>query len=407
MSFWKKALRLVEKAAAPIADVALAATGNAEFIPLANAGISTTENLASGQSIGKSLGQGAISGAESLALQEAAGSVGLGEGNTAFNEALGITGDNPAGTGFPDIGSAVKNGLNYLSDSATSALGGAEDYLGITPSAESAVTDAEGQSVPTGAMPSTANASGTGLSASSASSDIDQTFKDLSSEGNLGQTAAPSELPPLSSGETALPQTPAPPTLPSLTASAAPASAPSSTLGTIANAAKYAIPLGGLAYQAIRGPAQPSAEDRALQVGGAATAPLLATETNSLNAYNSGQLTQPQQANVLKYVQNQQNALIQQLASQGVRNVKNDSRYISGMETIQQNALALQQQYLTASLNAGLSAAGQASGNLTNVANQQLKDDNDYQGALSRAFGSLGAAFGTDTGTTIKIGAAA
>lgn len=95
--------------AAPIGDIAAIATGNPELIPLINAGATTASNLGHGQSLGKSLARGGISGVEALGAQELAGAVGIGEGNSAFNSALGITGDNPAGTGLPDIGKGISD----------------------------------------------------------------------------------------------------------------------------------------------------------------------------------------------------------------------------------------------------------------------------------------------------------
>lgn len=101
-----------------LTDIALVATGNPEFIPLANAGESTAGNLAKGKGIGKSLGMGAVSGLESLAGQEAAGAIGIGGGNSAFNNALGID-ISPAATGLPDVG----GGFSDFLSKAGSALG--------------------------------------------------------------------------------------------------------------------------------------------------------------------------------------------------------------------------------------------------------------------------------------------
>lgn len=108
-----------------ISDVIAAFTGNAELIPLINAGETAGLDLSKGDSLGKSLGQGAISGGEALAGQEAFGALGIGQGNTAFNSALGITGDNPAGTGLPDVGRGISSlfsstGLNSTTGDASS-----------------------------------------------------------------------------------------------------------------------------------------------------------------------------------------------------------------------------------------------------------------------------------------------
>lgn len=158
-----------------------------------------------------------------------------------------------------------------------------------------------------------------------------------------------------------------------------------------------ALPLAGLAYQAIKGPGKPPADSVALAPGGAATAPLLSLENQGATEASTGQLTPTQQANILQYVQGQQNQLIQQLASQGVADPTKDTRYIQGMAQIQQNALALQQQYITAAINEATSAGGAASQNIATVANQQITEDSDFSNALASAFGALGSSIGGGT----------
>lgn len=109
-----------------LSDVVATATGNPELIPLINGAETASGDLVRGQSLGKSLAQGALSGGEALAEQEALGAVGIGQGNTAFNNALGITGDNPLGTGLPDIG----NGISNLFGSSSSTPGAATTSAG-------------------------------------------------------------------------------------------------------------------------------------------------------------------------------------------------------------------------------------------------------------------------------------
>jgi len=157
---------------------------------------------------------------------------------------------------------------------------------------------------------------------------------------------------------------------------------------------KAALPLAGAAYSAIKGPAALPADARNLQAGGAATAPLLALENQGANEAITGQLTQPQQAQVLQYVQNAQNALFQQLASAGVTNPTQDSRYIAGMQKIEQDAMALQQQFITQAIQQATSAGGAASSNIASVANEQIQQDTEYQNALSAAFAALGGSIG-------------
>lgn len=427
-----------------VGDVAAAATGNAEFIPLINAGVTGANDIASGQSVGKSLEGAALSGGEALAGQEVAGAVGLGQGNTAFNNAFGITGDTPAGTGLPDIGGA-----------ANSALGGVENFLGVGDTApaagaisptdltagEPAATTPGGS--PTAATPSTATPTGGAIvGAGQAAGTADQAIGAITSPGAIAGTST-SATPGLgslnASGSDAFNGTPAGNagaiTGTDLTAGEPAATGVNAATDNLVNSfsssqaapttpaaggagggilgtgisgkslAGAALPLGYAAYNAIKGSAPLPSEDQPLELSGAVTGPLATTEANSLNAYNSGTLTAPQQAQVLQYVQGQQNALIQQLASEGVTDFKNDSRYIQGMSTIQQNATAMQEQFLQASLTAGLSAAGGAAQNLSQVAQQQLSDDASFQTSLQNAFGAIGGIIG---GTpNIRIGATA
>lgn len=127
------------------------------FLPAINAAETTGIDLAKGQGLGKSLRAGAISGGLTLGGQELAGAVGLGQGNSIFNNALGITGDNPAGTGLPDLGKMFSD-TTGLGGSATSpnnagtalSPGGSADVSGApisTPSAGGTVGSAGGSAV--------------------------------------------------------------------------------------------------------------------------------------------------------------------------------------------------------------------------------------------------------------------
>lgn len=86
----------------PVSDVAAFASGFPELIPLINAGETTGLDLASGKSLGKSLGQGAISGGEAFGAQQAIGalgaefpqtaqSLGLPTGGNSLSDLLGVT----------------------------------------------------------------------------------------------------------------------------------------------------------------------------------------------------------------------------------------------------------------------------------------------------------------------------
>lgn len=157
---------------------------------------------------------------------------------------------------------------------------------------------------------------------------------------------------------------------------------------------KNAIPVAGLGYAALKGPSALPNDVKNLQSSGAVTAPLLALEQSNANEALTGQLSASQQASVTQMVQNAQNQLLQQLASSGVSDPTHDSRYISGMQEIQQRAMALQQSYIQQALGNATSTAGAAGTNISAVANEQIQLDKDYQDALAAAFAALGGTAG-------------
>lgn len=153
---------------------------------------------------------------------------------------------------------------------------------------------------------------------------------------------------------------------------------------------KSALPVGALAYNAIKGPAKLPSASGALAPNGAATAPLLALENQGATEAQTGQLTPAQQSTITQGIRQQENLLLQQLASQGVTDPTHDSRYLSGMQQIQEWAQAQQQQYITAAIQEAVSAGGAASGNIATVANEQIQNDSSFQQSLAEAFGALG-----------------
>lgn len=431
------AVHEVEKFAGPILDVAAIATGNPELLPFAQAAGSTISGVSQGESFGKALGQGAIGGAEALAGQEALGALGIGSGNSLVNNALGID-ISPGATGLPDVGGYISNAADKVGNALGFTQGGSASPIAGT-SASGTALDANGNPlsatnpVSTSVSPSagsiasagnigelggqqigeqlggglTGEATGTspglGTLASGAASDsalgaagtdaIGSTGSGLAGQFAAGVGGAPSLAAP-AVGDLA-----------SAAPAAGGAAAPSnSLLGTLGNAAaKAALPAAGIAYDIAKGPAKLPSASQALQPRGAATGPLLQLEQSAAQEASTGQLTPSQQASVLQYVQESQNALIQQLANAGVTNVKNDSRYIQGMQQIQQQALALQNQYITQAINTATSAGGAASGNIATVANQQIQQDAAYQDALAKAFGALGESIG---GGSYRVAAA-
>jgi hypothetical protein len=141
---------------------------------------------------------------------------------------------------------------------------------------------------------------------------------------------------------------------------------------------------------AIKGPSAVPSSIQPLTAGGAVTAPLLATEASQLGEANSGTLTPGQAATIGTYVSQASSALYQQLANEGVTNPTADSRYIAGMQQIQQQALAMTQSYINAAFTNGFSAAGAAAGDLTTAANAQVAQDTAFSTALNSAMTSFG-----------------
>lgn len=397
-----------------VSDVVATATGNPELIPLINAGESTGEGLVKGEGLGKSLVQGAESGGIALAGQEAAGSIGIGGGNSFVNDALGV--DSGLGLGLPDVGGGINDALNSAGDSISNAYGDVKDSLGLSPSttaSSSSITDLSNGAGGTAATGGTTSATGgTGAPGISASAAPEVAQQQISTQlgsnatgaiggdtgfGSVAPGAGPFDVAANNFGKTLDPSlsgiTPA-----STSAASGAAGASGSSLSKLAPL----VPLGNLAYQAISGPGKLPSSAASLAAGGAATKPLLDTETAQLGEANSGQLTAPQQANIQQYVSQAQNQLIQQLANSGVTNFKNDSRYLEGMKQIQAQALAQQQQYIQNAVSNGVAAGGAASGNIAGVANEQISQDKEFQDALAAAFGSFGSLVGGQP--NIRIG---
>jgi hypothetical protein len=80
--------------------------------------------------------------------------------------------------------------------------------------------------------------------------------------------------------------------------------------------------------------------------------------------------------------------------NEGVQDPAQDSRYISGMATIAQNAQIMGQQFVTAALTSGLAAAGDAQSALTTAAQAQINVDQEFQSALNSSMQSFGLIMG-------------
>lgn len=168
------------------------------------------------------------------------------------------------------------------------------------------------------------------------------------------------------------------------------------TLNSVLNnpAARLGIAALPAAASLIRGqPAVPQ-DIKPLTAGGAVTSPLIATETSQLNAANSGTLTAPQAAQVANFKQKAEGQLFQQLANQGVADPRQDSRFVQGLQEIEQQATAMTENFVQTAFKNGFTAAGAAAPALTTAANAQVAQDNDFQSALNAAMQAFGQAQG-------------
>lgn len=133
-----------------IGDVAAVATLNPELIPVINGGLKVAGGLQTGQSIGKSLGQGAIAGAESFGAQELGGALGnafpetgaalgLDTSGNSLTDALGMTSGAGSFAGPGTIGGDISNLFNGGGSGALTGL-----TSGASPSASAASSGASG-----------------------------------------------------------------------------------------------------------------------------------------------------------------------------------------------------------------------------------------------------------------------
>lgn len=144
---------------------------------------------------------------------------------------------------------------------------------------------------------------------------------------------------------------------------------------------------GFTAVEALQGPEPLAPAAKSLQNQGNA---LNATGQQDLANAEAGIVTAPQQAEISEYVQNAQNQLYQQLASAGVTNPQGDSRYIQGMQQIQQQAQAMAAAYIQQTFTNAMGEAGQAANDLNAAAADQTSSDNTFTTALSNATASIG-----------------
>ena len=144
----------------------------------------------------------------------------------------------------------------------------------------------------------------------------------------------------------------------------------------------------------IGGQSQVPSSINPLLASGSVTGPLIGAEQTNLNAANAGQLTPGAAASIIQFQQQAEQALYQQLANEGVRDPRQDSRFIAGMQQIQSQVAQLTQQFITQQFTLGFQAAGEARGALVSAANAQIANDNAFQTALRDSMLAFGASQG-------------
>jgi hypothetical protein len=154
----------------------------------------------------------------------------------------------------------------------------------------------------------------------------------------------------------------------------------------ITKTAEIAAPLGMLGYTLASGPAGlPPAMEQALSNLG----PVQNLARTDLRNAAANKITPAQTAQIATYKQNATNQLYQFYASQG-RNPLQDTDYIQGVEQINQNAIAMQQQFIDAMVTEGIQAQGAVSSELNAAANLQVANDNAFNQSISSALQSFG-----------------
>lgn len=110
----------------------------------------------------------------------------------------------------------------------------------------------------------------------------------------------------------------------------------------------------------------------------------------------SGQLSGPQQAAVDQATQNAKNQINQYFSSIGQAN---STSHMQALKQVDDQALAMRQQYLDTALQQGLQAAGVAQGPLQTIAQYQIGQDRQLQDAFANFASGLGSMFGSKAGT--------
>lgn len=339
-------------------DILATATGNPEFIPLINAG----ETYAGTGNIGKS----AISGGEALAGQELAGAVGIGDGNSILNNAVGITGDNPEGTGLPDIGkllSSVGNSTgisNVLAQLGLTSGNNTAD-IGVGSGAVDSQGFPVGQATTIGSAPVGA---GTGAGGGLDLSTLQNFNPDLSSA--TGGAAAPASV------------------ASQFTSGAAAPGASGGIMNTLKQAlsktglsAPQALAVGGIGLDALKGNQKTGAEK---SLAGNA-----AQENTIAQNIQNGTLNPTQQATIQQQTNDAINTIKSKYASMGLSGSTIEQQAI---QQVRDQSVLLGQQVAQQAATGALNALGASDGIYQQLMNSALSGDE----SLMKALAAMGAA---------------
>jgi hypothetical protein len=168
------------------------------------------------------------------------------------------------------------------------------------------------------------------------------------------------------------------------------------------DALKYGVPLAGLAFTALRGEQALPPQTRGIMDLAGAEGSMAKT---FLQAGEAGQITPAQAAQIAIYKQNAINQLRQQFANAG-RTPDSDSAYLQGVQQIEQQAVAMQQQFIDSLIKNGMAAAGGATAALTSVANMQIQEDKNFQTAIGDAMKAVGTVYGSSGQRQLVVRAA-
>ena len=438
---------VIEPVIGPVLDVAAAATGNPELIPLIQAGVGAGESLASGKAIGSSLLTGAEQGGIALAGQEAAGAFGIGSGNTAFNNALGIN-ISPSATGLPDIGSALGFGSSPNTGGASPASGasassspsgittslsgtsGTPGASGVTGGGAAATPAAPAGAAPSGDVTLSADqsflnsggsASGTGSGSAGIQSAADSNFTNASpgstfgSGSGSGSSTSGAFTPPGSNPSGSVGNTAAdsnflagsPPSAPTANAGQGPTVAnaanlsnttapagnsvvnafkdPSvSSIGTaLGNNANILTSLAGLGTDAVKGMQTPKGQSQLLH--DANSLDTLAKQNESY--LGAGTLPPGAQASINQATQSAIAAIKSKYASMGMAGSSAEQEEIAATQTkAQTDGINIAMNLM----QQGASEAGMASGIYEQIMSNSMKNDQQFSSAFTNLASATG-----------------